>query len=283
MRYVYFDPAALIGEQRLWFDNWMRRAARATRRACKLAEEGERIRLTEGVWSDLKAWLLDNVFAGKCAYCESKMLANSYGAADHYRPKGRVTERTSAGRLLPCERGGARHPGYYWLAYHWQNLVPICERCNSGSGKQDQFPVAGHRVFSHAELTNPSDVAELDSHEMPLLLHPYADDPAAHIHFGVQGVVAPLNGSVRGRATITICELDREPLNEERRRTQEEVRHAVADAYYQAGHGLATLEEALDAVRDRFTSAGSRYSAAADHEFTERLLEHVRVLQRLVG
>jgi hypothetical protein len=42
------------------------------------------------------------------------------------------------------------HPGYYWLAYEWTNLLPSCYDCNSfrrhgtmkaGPGKNERFPV----------------------------------------------------------------------------------------------------------------------------------------------
>jgi 5-methylcytosine-specific restriction endonuclease McrA len=282
MRHVIFDPAALTGEQREWFDKWSPRAARATRSACKAVSEGRPVRLSGRVWSDLKAWLLEHVFAGKCAYCETKMLAQGYGAADHYRPKGRVAERDSAGRLAPCERRGSRHQGYYWLAYHWQNLIPICERCNSGSGKQDQFPIGGQRVYTHDELSDPADIAELDRREVPLLLHPYLDDPAEHLQFGALGVISERNASLKGRSTIEVCGLDRGALSEERHSVQEQVRIAVADAHYRAAYGLSSLDDALNAVRDRFANCDAEYSATALQEFTDRIAEEVRVLQSFV-
>ncbi|MEF9674035.1 hypothetical protein QNM99_25505 [Pseudomonas sp. PCH446] len=36
---------------------------------------------------------------------------------EHYRPKGAVSEDAS-------------HPGYWWVAMDWDNLLPSCIDCN---------------------------------------------------------------------------------------------------------------------------------------------------------
>ncbi len=54
----------------------------------------------ESIWGDLKDFLFD-LFDQHCAYCECDLLADSFGAVEHYRPKNAV-------------RGVADHPGYYW-------------------------------------------------------------------------------------------------------------------------------------------------------------------------
>jgi hypothetical protein len=35
-------------------------------------------------------------------------------------------------------KGGksVEHPGYFWLAYHWKNLLPSCAFCNAHLGKK---------------------------------------------------------------------------------------------------------------------------------------------------
>ena len=62
---------------------------------------------------------LRDLFHGKCAYCESKIEAVTWGHVDHYRPKSRFPEK----------------------AFDWDNLLWACPRCNSGC-KGDQFPEA---------------------------------------------------------------------------------------------------------------------------------------------
>lgn len=52
---------------------------------------------------------------GKCAYCEGYVEKGSL-EVEHYRPKGSVE--------------GSDHPGYWWLALNWKNLLPACAACN---------------------------------------------------------------------------------------------------------------------------------------------------------
>ena len=60
----------------------------------------------------------------KCAYCESKVgPTERKGDVEHYRPKSRT--RDVNGKLVKIMRNGVEvnHPGYYWLAYDWNNLL----------------------------------------------------------------------------------------------------------------------------------------------------------------
>src|SRR5262249_6192965 len=66
-------------------------------------------------WAVCRA--LDDLFHEKCAYCESSYRAVDSCDVEHYRPKGGVTE-------------SPKHRGYWWLAAHWQNLLPSCPPCN---------------------------------------------------------------------------------------------------------------------------------------------------------
>lgn len=60
---------------------------------------------------------LDSLFHGKCAYCETPYRAVDALDVEHFRPKGKVQESES-------------HPGYWWLAAVWTNLLPSCPPCN---------------------------------------------------------------------------------------------------------------------------------------------------------
>eukprot|EP01034_Spumella_vulgaris_P009128 gene9128-11597_t len=60
---------------------------------------------------------LDALFHGKCAYCETFYSASAPVDVEHYRPKGAVSENPN-------------HPGYWWLAMSWDNLLPSCIDCN---------------------------------------------------------------------------------------------------------------------------------------------------------
>src|SRR5207244_3555440 len=81
------------------------------------------------VWKGLKELFLNELFHKKCAYCEGKVSGHFPLDAEHYRPKKEVTEGRT--RL-----GG--HPGYFWLAYEWYNLLLACRDCNSGHSTGEQ-------------------------------------------------------------------------------------------------------------------------------------------------
>jgi hypothetical protein len=60
---------------------------------------------------------LDKLFKRKCAYCETKYEATAARDVEHFRPKGAVAK-------------APQHPGYWWLAAEWTNLLPSCPACN---------------------------------------------------------------------------------------------------------------------------------------------------------
>ncbi|KUR70573.1 hypothetical protein AQZ52_17395 [Novosphingobium fuchskuhlense] len=133
---------------------------------------------------------LDRSHHGKCAFCEVH-IPKPYALAhvEHWRPKGSVTQ----------EKGiKASTPGYYWLAYCWDNLLLACHFCNS-SNKGVQFPLADptRRASNHHQLV---------AAEAPMLLNPDAEDPSEHIEF-VEEI--PRGISPRGIATIKALGLDR--------------------------------------------------------------------------
>lgn len=124
---VAFDPPhGLNDEQRIWWDNWLTSAARKQAKAKAGAE------LDSTVWRDLKDWLFENVLNKKCAYCEARVKAVYPGDGEHYRPKGNVTLKAQ-GKKQPITHPatGARHNGYYSLAYDWRNLLPACFECDN--------------------------------------------------------------------------------------------------------------------------------------------------------
>ncbi|UUQ65316.1 HNH endonuclease [Pseudomonas fuscovaginae UPB0736] len=146
---------------------------------------------------------LNELFHGKCAYCESFYYGTAPVDIEHYRPKGSVYEDLD-------------HPGYWWIAMDWDNLLPSCIHCNRRSGqvtlapttslvslvnegrelsrsrviqtgKQDSFPILGERAA----------VGALDfAAEQALLLDPCRDSPQEHLRFHVDsgnliGLVLP--------------------------------------------------------------------------------------------
>lgn len=140
---------------------------------------------------------LTALFHGKCAYCESTYRSTAPMDVEHYRPKGRP-------------EGDLAHPGYWWLAADWDNLLPSCIHCNRRSfqqvvaiasslaalsqgqdvgvhvmlcGKQNAFPVKNARAAV--------DVVDLAGEEA-LLLDPCRDDPDSHLVF-TTGQAGPIS------------------------------------------------------------------------------------------
>ena len=151
---------------------------------------------------------LEELFCRKCAYCEGP-LPESEWDVEHFRPKGRVAENKS-------------HPGYYWLAYNWENLYPSCKNCNqrrrdrplwgdltfkTAAGKLDQFPLKDE---SNRAMKPDEEIAREDN----LLLDPCCGDPKRHLDYSLYGEIDGIDEY--GNATIRICNLTRRRLRKSR-------------------------------------------------------------------
>jgi uncharacterized protein (TIGR02646 family) len=161
---------------------------------------------------------LNSLYHYKCAYCESDTRATAEFRIDHYRPKNEVKE-------------DSKHPGYYWLAYEWSNLVPACEKCNNA--KSSYFPLdpEGERVIApvydrKGNLACPA-TAKFYQDEKPYILHPEIDEPEKHIIFLPNGSVK--KRTKRGEWTIKICNLNREELVLKRKKTIDDFRNQLED------------------------------------------------------
>ena len=145
--------------------------------------------------ASVKKCLVDSQH-GKCAYCEWRPTPGEHGDVEHFRPKGRVKQVDGEPFLVP---------GYWWLAYDWDNLLFACPKCNS-SGKRDLFPVADQSK----RCRKPSDAL---AEETPLLLNPAVDFPEAQIEW--RGAV--LRGTTAAaKTTIEELKLRRKELMEDR-------------------------------------------------------------------
>jgi hypothetical protein len=249
LRHISFDPndcATWPKEQADSWNAWFAKAKKA-KTALKGHTPGQPLEPKGEVWAELKRWLLDYVFAGKCAYCEIKIKGGFFGEGEHYRPKKRISFREN-GRLRVLDV--PRNDGYFWLMYDWRNLVPSCQDCNNR--KVDQFPAKKH-------MLDPAlDSDQLDTLEHPFLLNPYRDDPSKHIRFGKFGIVAPIDDI--GRATIEVLGLDRESLTERRREKQELAHTALKFALIQYIGNQISLTNNPDL--QRYMESGAEFSAA---------------------
>jgi uncharacterized protein (TIGR02646 family) len=84
----------------------------------------------------IKNTLIGNdMFNGKCAYCESFILHIDYGHIEHYRPKSVYPE----------------------LTFEWDNLLLACGVCNGKQFKGDKFPmIANSPAFINPCEDEPS-------------------------------------------------------------------------------------------------------------------------------
>lgn len=190
------------------------------------------------IWKDYKPDFLDAQHGGKCAFCETRFLAAYYGDVEHFRPKTSVKDVDDPGlrESGPPRRDRVRtwktetQPGYWWLAYTWDNWLASCTICNS-SWKGNQFPLlAGARGAM---------IGGAEASERPALLNPFDTDPWNHIAFFADGDIEGI--SDRGIETVQVVGLDRWRLVDERRRIAERLLDTMAD-YAEA---VATNNEPL--------------------------------------
>lgn len=216
--------------------------------------------------------VLDAIFHEKCAYCESSYRAIDGRNVEHFRPKGAVTEAPN-------------HPGYWWLAATWANLLPSCLPCNqlrrqvtfdSGmtleeferarleepqgrAGKANSFPVSG----ANWVLNEGADLSVED----PLLINPCERRPDEHLEWVFDWVppryiwqAEELIAFIRprkyggvddayGKASIAVYGLNRANLFRERLARVKEMQLAcqpVVDVFADLGGARAAPEATID-------------------------------------
>ena len=135
----------------------------------------------------------------KCCYCERWRDLMREPDVDHFRPKSRVD--------------GEAGPGYWWLAYDWNNLFFSCRTCNQAF-KKAAFPLeaGGVRAGPGGDLVR----------ERPTLPDLEREDPETLIgYYWVQDpepLAKPvgLDRAGRGDRIIAVLGLNRDELNVER-------------------------------------------------------------------
>lgn len=154
---------------------------------------------------------LCTLYKNKCAICERERGTELQ--VDHYRPKKKRDNKTNP---------EYNQPGYYWLAYEWSNLIPLCSYCNLN--KSSKFPLStwdeANRINDHDNVKNivgfsPYNLTWLQTQEKPLLINPEHDtNPERHFCFRIDGEILGMTN--QGKATIDICKLNRKDLKRER-------------------------------------------------------------------
>ena len=161
------------------------------------SEGSQRFKFKQHIYADPSVkQRLCNAQYRKCCYCESAVVSPSQGQIEHFRPKHSARQTRQQPKI---------RPGYYWLAYCWENLLVICGGCNIK--KSDLFPLEDptRRARSHHDDITAED---------PLLVDPSSSNPRLDIRFKSD---APVGVTKRGRTTIELLGLDHLRLSEERR------------------------------------------------------------------
>lgn len=148
---------------------------------------------------------LNNLQHGICCYCETHYQASCPGDVEHFRPKNGWQQDRNDKEL--------HQPGYYWLAYKWENLLYACEWCNR-IYKHNYFPL---KDPSKRFDPNVKDISE----EEPLLINPYEEQhPENHLKFEGLNIIGL---TPEGNASIEYYGLDRKELDEPRRGIYNEI------------------------------------------------------------
>ncbi len=169
---------------------------------------------------------LKDLYKNKCAYCES---VEAEPEIDHYRPKRQVTGESK------------RHFGYYWLAYEWSNLLPICSKCNEAKGTQFPIMINANRIFLPS-LSYIADQSPLIN-EKPFLLHPEIDNNFLDFFaFEKNGEIRGIDVEERGEKTKEICKLNRETLIISRFEIIEKFMQAIEDALFVSNDDTMVFE-----------------------------------------
>jgi hypothetical protein len=252
-------------------------------------------KLDDDIWKGIRDWLLQHIFHNKCAYCETAFVG-FIGDAEHFRPKGEVSVPTENGKsgvvkVVDEENNEIPHPGYFWLCYKWQNLLPSCHLCNRYGGKKTLFPV-GRSHVGVTRLKVPeietllkkmtrSPIAEdifflepedLDRREEPLLLHPYYDKPEEHIYFETGGMCAAWRGSKRGETSIAVYNLNEKTKVSARDKGQREGLQHYFAKLSAAKVDIEEWKQAARELREEYVM-GERSYALAVFDFLHQRFE----------
>lgn len=183
----------------------------------------------------------------KCCFCEAKVLHVSDGDVEHFRPKKAYRQKKKA---------PLRRPGYYWLAYDWNNLFLACIKCNQRN-KENMFPLNDGRTRARNHKSNLKK-------EKALFLHPEFDNPESHIEFK-EAFIKPKRKSDKGLTTITELNLTRLNLYEQRK-TRYDIIYALIGAYQRIPNDIPADEISKNQIRKIL-----RRSISEEEEYTSMI------------
>jgi uncharacterized protein (TIGR02646 family) len=131
--------------------------------------------------SDIVRETLETIQKNKCCYCETKSN-RSNSDVEHFRPKAAYSSNF---------KGVSNYPGYFWLAYDWDNLFLACQVCNQ-IFKNDFFPIEDENTRAQLNGFNIEN-------ENALFVHPSKDEPEEEIEYRES---IPFGKTEKGKKTI---------------------------------------------------------------------------------
>jgi len=233
---------------------WLKKAEDLTSQLLRLDSDEARHKLIDDnskLWGELKPWLRE-LSHGKCWYSEATVCAG-YGHVDHFRPKKEAKDLD-----------GNKEPGYWWLAFKWQNY------CFSGSAlnvpKSTKFPIRD----GTSRIAGPD---QDEDDEFPYLLNPIEPDDPGLLSFNEKGKAIPGDpegewNRQRAEVTIEILNLNYDPLTRGRQicweKCDQRVNQALnlmAEVQKQASASKKTKLRAVIRELQQMAARDSQFSA----------------------
>ena len=256
---------------------WIRKCSEKQSRHNAIIEAGGASEVKEKLYKEQKEEVYINKkgpFRGKCAYCESNIHKSQYGDVEHFRPKAAVANKNGKPIKITSDGAEKLHPGYYWLAYDWKNLLPACQLCNQTNpkkrtggkliGKGTRFPVKNNNY-----AIRPGE----ETAEEPLLINPVWTDPSAHLSIDETGVLSHKDDF--GYMCIEIFGLNDRDLPETRKKIYETVKkkyRLFAIAILMSGSERISLKSELKEIEE-----GSEEHTIAARKAIEDAIAELRV------
>lgn len=222
---------------------------------------------SQKLWRKVRPYLAKivgkNENDAKCWYCEGKSHVFT-PHVDHFRPKTSVRNK-----------GKQREAGYWWLAFRITNYRLACQFCNSGSGKNDQFPLEDGCKRAVCETDNIEN-------EVVLLLDPVRYADRNWLTFSDDGRIHPLRPPTtfigrKAQTSIDVYDLNHDSKVEARKQVRLEcmelIRRAQRALEILDNQGYQQNEASLLSSTERFedvfhdieakVSEDAEFSAAA--------------------
>lgn len=272
---------ALIDEMTQWNEKW---ATNPLPHDAKLKAK-EKPKINDRIYKGQKEdFYMDpqGPFRGRCAYCEVDIYSSHHGDIEHFRPKGAV--KGSDGKSIRVVINGSEqdHPGYYWLAYDWENLLPSCQLCNEPSSARSDGRPIGKRNFFPLKNNAYATRAGEETHEDPLFINPCKTEPDDHLGLDSTGVLYSKTDA--GQACIDYFGLNERGLPNERRTSYKYAKNIALELVGEIGRdpNSQRVIELLEEVQN--LQCGSRPFTLANRLAIKETLGPIQaVLRQLAG